>query len=360
MKQLGKLKRYKMNLTTLSPVFIGGGNFSDLSQLQYVLSGSELKILDESKFMKFLKNTNLLDKFINYVSTPQYNKNNKPISPTLSNWINQNFPKKDLDIYSRIDEVEIESRRNLNYVRSFIKTSNGRPYIPGSSIKGAIKTAMLSHLIKNDGLEQKKAEDFLKEQMKFIQISDTKSLPNSCLMYRQTAHQQLISDSKSIKRNGYLKIDYKLMNVDNDLKEILKEGLICTFYITIEDNFKYTIEDILNILNKFYTEVYDENKELNNLSKIFKTVITVKDCSPNINIGGQSGFNTKVILKALSANEIDYIKRKKESLNSIKSSRKHKHDETFIAPRCLRVVQRFKENDNTLMPLGWCNISIAK
>ena len=59
MKQLGHLKTYKMKLTTLSPIFIGGGEFSDLSQLQYVLTkDNELKIIDESKFMKFLIKSN--------------------------------------------------------------------------------------------------------------------------------------------------------------------------------------------------------------------------------------------------------------------------------------------------------------
>jgi CRISPR-associated protein Csm5 len=354
MKKLGHLKTYKMKLTTLSPIFIGGGEFSDLSKLQYIYNPEtkELKIIDEAKFMSFLKRTNLLDKFVNYVSNPQPNKK----GPNLLDWINQNSKNKDLDIYKRVEKLDNITNRNLNYVRSFIKDKNGKPYIPGSSIKGAIKTALLANLIK-EGLNITTAEEYLKEQMRFLHITDSKSQPTSTLMYRQTAHQQMISDENSMKK-GFLRIDKKLMNVDNNLKEMLREGLVIYFDITIDNNFKYDLETLLSIISDFYSEVYEENKILNAISKRLKTNINVPNCIPNINIGGQSGFNTKVVLKVLSTSEVDYIRRKKEILS--KSFKKHGHNATIIAPRCLRVVERFKENDKTLMPLGWCNISIAE
>jgi CRISPR-associated protein Csm5 len=356
MKQLGHLKTYKIKLTTLSPIFIGGGEFSDLSQLQYVLTGNKLKIVDETKFMKFLKQSNHLDKFINYVSKPQYNKNGKLISPTLTYWINQNFSNREIDIYSKIENIGEIAKRNLNYVRSFIKNNEEKPYIPGSSIKGAIRTALLSYLI-DLGKTKSESEEILKKQMNYIQLTDSKSLDTKNLMYRQTQHQQLISDSHSAKRNGDLRIDYKLMNVDNDLKEILREGIVCTFNITLEDNFIYTIEELLKIINGFYTNVYNENKELNKIAQDLKTNILVKDCIPNINIGGQSGFNTKVVLRALARDENEYMQYKKEKLSN--AYKKHSHLNARVAPRCLRVVERYKENDKTLMPMGWCNISLV-
>ena len=57
--ELGHLKTYKMKLTTLSPVFIGGGE--KLSNLDYFynFSTGELKLIDESKFSKFLLENNL-------------------------------------------------------------------------------------------------------------------------------------------------------------------------------------------------------------------------------------------------------------------------------------------------------------
>ena len=62
----------------------------------------------------------------------------------------------------------------------------------------------------------------------------------------------------------------------------------------------------------------------------------------------------------MSSDEIDYMRRKKDVLSNIKAFKKHNHLTAKIAPRCLRVVERFKENDDTLMPLGWCNISLAE
>lgn len=351
-------KSYKMKLTTLSPVFIGGGDFNDYSKLQYVLSNNKLKIINEGKFMNFLNTSKCLENFIKYISTPIYNKKGKIISPNLKNWISDNFGNRELDIYDRIEDIDnLENISNINFIRSFIKNSDNNPYIPGSSIKGAIRTALFSKFIEDMG--DSIATEKIKAEMSNIIVSDSKPLTKKDLMYRQTKHQQLISDSNSIKKNGNLKIDYKFMNVDNDLKEILREGIITYFNITLNNKCIYSIEEILEIINNHYKKVLDENKKIDNISSDLKTRIPVANCLPNINIGGQSGLNTKIVLRALSKNEAEYKERKKNLLDKSKQSRKHNHL-AICAPRCLRVVRRYKKEVEWYMPLGWCNLSIDK
>ena len=358
MQQLGHLKTYTMKLTTLSPIFIGGGEFNDYSKLQYIIdkNKNELKFINEAKFTKFLRTRKKLDNFIEYVSKPQYNQK----TPDLKKWIDDNFRHENLNTYDIYDRTEIiDSLENKpNCIKSFIKDSNNQPFIPGSSIKGAIATAILSHLIESS-ISEEEAKDKMKTQMNYMAVSDSKPLSTKELMYRQTKHQQLISDPKSVKKLGNLKIDRKLMNVDNDLKEILREGIVVRFNITLDDRFMYSMAELLDIIKNHYTKVLEENKILNNLSSKgndLKTNIPVTNCPPNINIGGQSGFNTKVVLRALAKN--DYMKRKKEELH--KNFKKHGHLNALIAPRCLRVVRRYNKDRKWYMPLGWCNISIAE
>ena len=348
-------KTYRMKLITLSPIFIGSGGSSDLSCLQYVLTDNELKIIDESKLMNFLIKTNLLDDFLKFVTTTQYNSNEKKIAGNLSNWINENFRNKTLDIYSRSYKLTRIVKRNLNEIKTFIKNADGKPYIPGSSIKGAIRTAIYADLI-NSNVDN--VEELLKKEMSYIKISDSLPISTEHLMFRQTQHQQLIKDNNSLKRNGYYRIDKKIMNVDNNLKEILREGIISRFSLTIKNGFRYDIDTLQKVLSDFYGKVLEENKCLDEIDNRFKTHINLQTGeTPNINIGGQSGFNTKIILRSLSNSEHEYQERKKIPLQVFK---KHHHNEEPIAPRCLKVVERYKQDSNVLMPLGWCNLSVEK
>lgn len=349
-------KSYKMKLTTLSPVFIGSGGSSDLSCLQYVLTDNELKIVDEAKLMNFLIKTKLLDDFLKFVTTNQYNNIGKKIAGNLSNWINENFRNKTLDIYSRSYKLKRIVKRNLNEIKAFIKDSDGNPYIPGSSIKGAIRTAIYADLIYSN---VDNVEELLKKEMSYIQVSDSLPISTEHLMFRQTQHQQLIKDNNSLKDNGYYRIDKKIMNVDNNLKEILREGVILRFSLTIENGSRYDIDTLQRVLSNFYGKVLEENKCLDEINHRLKTHITLKNGEiPNINIGGQSGFNTKIILRSLSNSDYEYQERKKIQLQ--KEYKKHHHDEAKIAPRCLKVVERYKQDSNILMPLGWCNLSVEK
>ena len=56
----------------------------------------------------------------------------------------------------------------------------------------------------------------------------------------------------------------------------------------------------------------------------------------------------------------EYMQKKRETLGNMRAFSRHKHLTAKIAPRCLRVVERFKKDDSTNMPLGWCNISIVE
>ena len=81
---------------------------------------------------------------------------------------------------------------------------------------------------------------------------------------------------------------------------------------------------------------------------------------PNINIGGQTGFNTKVVLRALVKDcEYNYIHKKKEILS--KQFFRHNHDRCETAPRYLKVVNiNYDRYKPEYLSLGWCNISVEK
>lgn len=62
--------------------------------------------------------------------------------------------------------------RNLNEISAFVKDSYGRPYIPGSSLKGAIRTILINEKFKTDDVPWKDGDNIFNE----IRISDSKPI----------------------------------------------------------------------------------------------------------------------------------------------------------------------------------------
>ncbi len=126
-----KLQTFKINLKALSPVFIGGGEEAVLSPYtDYIKQGSQVIIIDQRKLQDALaKNLPLINEFVN----------NRSLF-SLSDFITKRLNISISDVEQCRLPVEGEIQKTP--IRRFI-ASAGRPFIPGSTIKGAIRTAVL-------------------------------------------------------------------------------------------------------------------------------------------------------------------------------------------------------------------------
>jgi len=361
MNEKTHLKSYLIKLITLSPVFIGDGE---------AIKGIKT---EEEFFNKVIQNNpERVQNWTNYF----LNETN----PSL-----QGFLRK-------YDKSFIPNQKT----NSFIKSA-GKPYIPGSSIKGAIRSALLSKLILNLKKNSfKEAEEILKEQMKYIQISDSNFIDSKFLFKQKYKNYNIIH--KKIKEND------KTINE----KEFLKQGVEVFFTLSIgHKKCDFDKDYIFEALNDFYGKILKENKDdlegkqaVSNISKPMteeefliskfgratnipceklipalneykQKYPSIKETSksesqdnyiklydenlkltPNINIGGQSGFNTKVVLRALYGE--NYINKKKEILD--KNFKSHNHKNMYKAPRYLKFVTVQGEN----YTIGWCGLKVEK
>ncbi len=357
------LKLYKAKLTTLSPVFIGDGE-------------SLGKIQTEDEFRQLLETQKeLKDKWLNYFLTEK--------KPSFADFLRHNC--------------------NLNPNKKkgdFIKSA-GRYYIPGSSIKGAIRTALLSQLIK-EGKNKKDAEGFLVSIMKGLRISDSEFIDANNFNFAYVEAKKIIHDKNE-------------KCFDNVPKEFLSAGVTVNFIITIDKQFfKYDFNFIKSALEDFYGKVLEENtndlngksqnknipelsdeekkkqiRELEDkflkerygktmgipLSKIqliqaeirkkyphlyegtdtqliidnnISVYTNINNLKPNINIGGQAGFNTKVVLRALANDDYEkYLKFKKDKFDS-GFTKRHNHTNMPKAPRYLKFTNK--------TTIGWCHL----
>lgn len=123
------VKEYK--ISTITPVHIGNGN--KLSKVDFVL--------DKDKGIRWIID---VEKVISLLQD----------NPKALNEFGQaGFDMKDfLDRY-KIPYLEVEkysyecTHSYLKDISEFVKTGLGKPYIPGSSIKGALRTVILRHLL---------------------------------------------------------------------------------------------------------------------------------------------------------------------------------------------------------------------
>lgn len=135
---------YDLRLTTLSPIHIGSGK--SYSCCEFVPAKAKSK----GQIVKIIKRVNLTNY---YSSLSDDRKDTFLASLTNSNFELKQFDKKikkDFVRYQCIDNSRVDF---INEVQEHIKTSD-KLYIPGSSIKGAIRTAIFYNLLTEEDMDK--------------------------------------------------------------------------------------------------------------------------------------------------------------------------------------------------------------
>lgn len=129
-------ENYTFTLTTVSPLRVGSGE--KLDGKQYYMTGDKKKILilDQRKLIDLLVKWGKLDDYTDQIQQ----------GVTLEQFFQQNsrvFSPGEIEqaaLYSLPVSNQLEGR----YLHLFRKDCGGQPYIPGSSLKGAIITALFA------------------------------------------------------------------------------------------------------------------------------------------------------------------------------------------------------------------------
>lgn len=134
-------KNYKALIRTEGPLHIGDGQ--KLGNKDYFQAGNQIAVLDMTRFIDGL-NDEQLKAYIDFLNTDSRDG--------LEKFLKQNnLHKHALDTAAyRVQSNLARARRgSIQYfpVFSFIKDAHGMPYVPGSSLKGALRNALLTSII---------------------------------------------------------------------------------------------------------------------------------------------------------------------------------------------------------------------
>ena len=246
----------KLSMKVLSPVHISSG--SDLSPSEYYVDkeAGRVNVVDMEKLFLDPGFNAYRENFIIKAGTSRY----------LGDIISDGKHKTDEKLLSRHLLYSIPATadfRNQNYIniKSFIKSA-GRPYVPGSSIKGAIISALiyqaLKEIARNESIE-------LNQRTRYTDLLDR--------AYRQLSKEGHLN----LKRDRFLNLlsvsDSNLLNPEDSLQaevcevigaktrgpipvryECLKEGVTLEFELK-SVNCKYSETQILDICHDFYKKV---------------------------------------------------------------------------------------------------------
>lgn len=366
-------------LKCLSPVHVGDGN--TLKSFEYLYDAEQqiVYFIDEAKWIDFLNRHQLIDAFALYlkqISEALSRKDNYDGEYVWEWLLRQGIAAEELRqlaVHQARAEANamLADRQTLNDIVCQATEGNGRPYIPGSTLKGALRTAILYALMKqNPELCDKYAEQLINERNdknnnKKIKRADNdlegkllvKLRPNRKARWKPNAQLLNVMRGLSVSDAHCVQEDQKtvivrkidaVMDADGHnvtdkalpiVRECLPAGAELKFSITIQPAMLKevgieSIDQILACAREYLQSGLDLQEQVFGQAHS-KELAEAR--TADILIGGGTGFISKTLAYPLFR---DFAAGKAFVQTILQNNfRKHKHDalDTSLAPRTLKL-----------------------
>ena len=362
----GHLQVYDLILKTRSPLFIGSGYVK--KENEYIFdarSGAVRMISMESLFSKLIEK-GLVDDYEKFVLS-----GNKSLYDFLKNCRFSEGEISAMCLY-RIDAADaLDGEHSLKEIHTFVRNTEGKVYVPGSSVKGALRTAILSAMMekeqkgkwpdaRNKGVKAKQMQelegeylntlelkkdkktgarlnDAVNSIMRGIALSDSLPLPESCIA--------LVGKTDALPTGEMRKLPL--------CRECVKPDSLIHMKLTIDasvlgnDFNAETLKADIRRFDSFYSEVIVSafTKPTNCAS------LSYSDC---LIFGGGSGFFVKSLAYQYLGfdDALDYVAGEMQA-----QFRQHKHDKDIsvhgISPHTLK----YGKYNGKLYPYGICEVA---
>lgn len=352
-----KLKAYNYQIEVLTPVAILSGE--KIRRFEVIKEGNKAYVLNFERLIRDEKGfVDLL------VANPKILSNPDELLNMFKRF-NINYRK-----YIK-HEVRGYMRRSFE-INEFIK-SNGKPYIPGSSLKGALRTNIIrgtkfgSYYIK--GLEFAKAHrgkiksttvdskflgDSYQSPFKFLRVSDTNLLKENVLQVKPIEIYDLLKKKKVLDTiySEFLPVGTKLYGEINlSFYDYIKQFYFKDEYKNLEilDDF---IKKVRKGVEKYIKDEISIMQEIGEvgLASFYRKLLNLnlKENQILIQLGFSTGFYSKTLVGKLSRENVIYLKK-------MVGKRGNKYD-----PRLFPKTRRVINENGVRKPLGWILMTIEE
>ena len=332
---MSNIIRNKMKLEVLTPLHIGGADYkSKLDKKEYIFDKDKktLTLIDNEKFIAFLIKKNLFEKYIAYIENNVNAKvmvQNRNIN--LLNFLKANNIDKDIQDFRKKAPIKLDMNiENMNDIKLMLRDVQGKPYIPGTSIKGAlINLLLVDYIIKNREKFSKEKRIILSECKKTNDDRSIRGLKNDIKKIVNQIEKSIIySDNKSLEKskkfgisvsdsysysntrtNFYQDIDEKRTNKSGEDKS--RPMPVAREYIIANSIFDFDITLDIDLLEESKLKIKNIDDLIDSIENAMSYLIDVLEDknSPrteNLVLGANTGFLQKTIVYALFEDGISF------------------------------------------------------
>lgn len=364
------LKCYEIAIRTIGPVHIGSGR--QINKKEYVfLNRRKVGIVDIQRFYQELQKRKKAVEYEKYLLSDGRDD--------LTRWLgNQGIAIGEIEPYLKYSldcgDAILEKGSQRLQIMEGLKDPYGQPYIPGTSIKGLLRTILLSQdivgnpqkykesaqkLLRNSNIPERSRERYLRKEIMGVEAASFRILnrqgkdikPQDAVNdYMQGV---VVSDTDPVKTDDVVLCQKVDIHVDGTerrlpiLRECIKPDTELRFTITVDtevsDLGEQGIKDAVRNFAANYEVCYAE------------AFPQICDMKPDyILLGGGAGFVSKTVIYPL------YGKRKGVEVTAnifdktnVPRAHKHWKDKEYgISPHVLKCTRYQGE----LMPMGMCQI----
>lgn len=365
MRQEDHLQVFDLILGTRSPVFIGCGKSYTKKEYLYNSKNQTVSFLDEYAMFTYLAEHNLADSYENYI----LGNMGRSLWDFLVNICK--IPASQIDQWTRcqIDAGDaLDDNHTLKEIQRFVRSGNDQIYVPGSSIKGALRTVLLKAMLlqsppesPDPNLPFERFGSFEEDYFHTLSLKKTVDRNtgrlivqtgnplNSILQGIRVSDSLPIADSKlclSRKIDEFLDDSYNQINI---CRECIRPGTVIHCTVTLDQSVlqgritKESIEQAIAEVSAYYQETVTSRYPHASNYMNSRTIL----------LGGGVGFQSKTVTEPYYGEKA--LEVTSQILN--KSFRHHGHlddSKTGISPRAL------KETDfnGAAYPYGVCEVLI--
>ena len=224
------LKRYRMKITVIGPIHVGDGK--KLKKIEYIYDkqNNRVVVLDTTKTYSYLEQEGKLGRFQEYILSPEKGHKDEDNSKDIFSFLlKENISKEIWESWKSYDyDITEREDTSLKEIHSFVKDANGRPYVPGSSIKGMIRTALLAYLLGNkiEGSDEEGMFLYRKIDKQQIQYTLSKAKKESIAVGKRDLRKESVELEALVFHQLELRNGIRMENQRNAVCSILRGLLV--------------------------------------------------------------------------------------------------------------------------------------
>ena len=370
MKQYGHLKEYNVTLKTIGPVSIGSGQSFSKKEYIFKRETSTFIFLNMPFLGEICRKKGLEKKFVDFLLHPQAKDLYRFFK---DNRLNENDYAKAV-LYEVHSFDEHLNGHDAKEVQVFMQNGRGEFYIPGSSVKGAVRTAILTNMLLDEkGKNREKYIESIEKSLngnirKYQDITEPRLFNSLNVTERRSDALNsimrgiIVSDSAPISEQDMTivqKVDYTLGGKEKRLplfrlcvKPQTEIKLTITFDERILARSGINAEYICTAIANQYRFNYNnfDSKFINSISREYKE----SKIQPLFYLGGGSGFPSKTFVTAHIYSSKSIELTGKILAAQFKPHHHEKDEDLKVSPH----VRKIAVYRNKRLPMGLCRFKM--